>query len=207
MGGLAFLIQLYFKLPFVLLPWLFFDFAEIPVVLSFLIFGPTAGVLSAFVLFLTILMKGAAFPPGPYMKLAAVLATLLGLWIGIRVLRRGGLKTPLLAGLTLGAVMRVLIMTPINYLVVFLLFASEWYFKAAAKSLKAFGITLNTPLEFLWIVLALTALYNALHVLLSVAPTYTIAKLTPILNTSWVGRTLLIPKAGGITRQDRERRG
>jgi len=193
-GALAFVLTLFFKIPFPFLPWLSFDFAEIPVMISFLIYGPATGVASSFILFLILLARGATFPPGPYMKLAAVLSMQLGVWLGIRLSR--AIRTRVL-GLTfttavgLGAVFRILFMTPINYLVVGVLFAAPFYYNTASKALNAtLGITFGSQLDFIVLMLIFTAVYNGLHTLLSVLPTFPLLKMPQITQRSWMIREL-----------------
>jgi riboflavin transporter FmnP len=193
-GALAFVLTLFFKVTFPFLPWLSFDFAEIPVMLSFLIYGPATGVASAFILFLILLARGSAFPPGPYMKLAAVLSMQLGVWLGIRLTR--SLKTrrlgvSLSTAVGLGAVFRILLMTPINYLVVGILFAAPFYFSTASRALKAtLGITFSGELDFIILMLIFTGVYNGLHTLLSVIPTFPVLKMPQITKRSWMIRLL-----------------
>ncbi|MBI4258636.1 MAG: hypothetical protein HY619_06745 [Thaumarchaeota archaeon] len=146
--------------------------------------------MSAFVLFLILLARGAAFPPGPYMKLAAVLSTLLGLWLGIKItnaLKSSRIGISLAAGLGLGAFIRILVMTPINYLVVGVLFASQFYFTTASNALQATArITLTGETDFIFFMLILTAIYNGLHTLLSILPTFSILRMPQITNRAWM---------------------
>jgi riboflavin transporter FmnP len=187
LGAMAFLLQLYVKFPFPLLPWLVFDFAEIPTVLAFLLFGPVWGLLSSTILWLTMVVRGSSFPPGPYMKLAAIVAMQLGMWLGFILAKKMGsrMSRTFALGIASGLVLRVLVMTPINYTVVGVLFASNFYYNTASKSLSLVGITLGSQGQFIMLMLAFTAVYNALHVILSTVPTVAITKVKPIIGQSW----------------------
>ncbi len=187
LGAMAFLLQLYVKFPFPLLPWLVFDFAEIPTIVAFLLFGPAWGLLSSAILWLIMVIKGSSFPPGPYMKLAAIVTMQVGLWLGFMVAKKMGFGTSktFVSGIAGGLVLRVLLMTPINYVVVGVLFASDFYYNTASKALKIVGITLASQEQFIALMLAFSGIYNALHVILSVAPAIAIAKVTPIIRQSW----------------------
>jgi len=187
LGAMAFLLQLYVKFPFPLLPWLVFDFAEIPTVVAFLLFGPVWGFLSSTILWLIMVVRGSSFPPGPYMKLASIIAMQLGMWLGFILAKKIGFRVSktFALGIATGLALRVLVMTPINYIVVGVLFASNFYFNTASKSLSLVGITLGSQGQFIVLMLAFTAVYNALHVILSTVPTLAITKVTPIISQSW----------------------
>ena len=187
LGAMAFLLQLFVKFPFPLLPWLVFDFSEIPTVVAFLLFGPVWGFLSSTILWLIMVIRGSSFPPGPYMKLAAIVAMQVGMWLGFILAKKMGFGTSktFASGIALGLVIRVLLMTPINYVVVGVLFASDFYYNTASKALKVVGITLASQDQFITLMLAFSGVYNALHVILSVVPTLAIAKINPIIRQSW----------------------
>ena len=189
LGAMAFLLQTFVKFPFPLLPWLVFDLAEIPTVVAFLLFGPVWGILSSALLFLIMVMRGSSFPPGPYMKLIAIVSMQVGIWLGFKLAGRLGvvsIRSMFASGLAAGLISRALVMTPVNYLVVGVLFASDFYFKTATKSLTLVGITLASQDQFIVLMLILSALYNALHVFLSVVPTIAITRVTPIVRQSWL---------------------
>jgi riboflavin transporter FmnP len=193
LGAMAFLLQMFVKFPFPLLPWLVFDFSEIPTVVAFLLFGPIWGMLSSVLLFLIMVMRGSSFPPGPYMKLIAIVSMQVGIWLGFRLAGRFGatsMKSVFASGLATGLISRALVMTPVNYLVVGVFFASDFYFKTAEKSLRIVGITLASQDQFIILMLVLSAVYNVLHVFLSVVPTIAITRVTPVVRQSWLMENL-----------------
>lgn len=67
------------------LPFLLFDPAEIFAVLAFLIFGPIPAFIVAIVHWVFLTVTGSGTPLGPFSKFTAVVAALIGLWIGSRV--------------------------------------------------------------------------------------------------------------------------
>jgi riboflavin transporter FmnP len=109
-----------FKFPAPYAPFLFYQIWEIPIVSSFLLFGPLIGVgvavLNTLILF--VVFPGA-LPTGPLYNLAAVLGMLLGVYIAlwlvrkIRVLRSEvGVVT---CSTTVGILLRVGVMTLVNW--------------------------------------------------------------------------------------------
>jgi riboflavin transporter FmnP len=70
------------------LPFLLFDPAEIFAVLAFLIFGPIPAFIVATVHWIFLTATGSGTPLGPVAKFTAVVATLIGLWIGSRIYGR-----------------------------------------------------------------------------------------------------------------------
>ena len=77
--------------PFV--PYLQFDLGEIAILLAFFIFGPVPALVAAFIEFATLMAIGenvAYF--GPELKLIAILSSLLGVWIGLVVVRGCGAR-------------------------------------------------------------------------------------------------------------------
>ena len=73
---------------FPILPFLRFDPAELFSVLAFLIFGPIPAFIVATVHWIFLTATGSGTPLGPAVKFAAVISTLVGLWIGSRVYHR-----------------------------------------------------------------------------------------------------------------------
>ncbi len=156
------------------IPYLRFDLAEVPVFLALLGFGPLAGFLSATVYFMALLLIGQFSPIGPLMKYAAVVSTLLGIWAGARLLKGCGRARLVLVG-TIGAMPRIVVMTLLNYVVIAVLFPE--FLEFAVGTLSAFMGTKLDPLTTgLLLVLAHTAIYNALHTVMSVALSMTVLK-------------------------------
>ncbi|HDD43216.1 MAG: hypothetical protein DRN61_03700 [Thaumarchaeota archaeon] len=165
------ILPLSFSYP--IIPYLKFDFAEIPVFLAFLLMGPEAGFISSIVYWLVLLLVGSYTPLGPTMKFAAVTSTLLGFWLGFKALKtpRGGL----ILGLILGCILRVLAMSLFNYVALICLFPELLDF--AAASISAFlGISFSSRISAFTTVAAFTAIFNILHVPLSIAPAYFIVR-------------------------------
>lgn len=167
------LLPLSFSYPPV--PYLRFDLAEVPVFLALLGFGPAAGFLSATVYLFALLLMGQFSPLGPLMKYAAVVSTFLGICAGARLLGRSNGRARLVLSGTLGAVLRIAVMTALNYLVLVVFFPE--FLGYAVGALSAFmGTQLDPGTVGLLLVLAHTALYNALHTVMSVALSVTVLR-------------------------------
>lgn len=185
-------------LPFPFLPYLKFDSAEIPVTFAFLLLGPIPGLLSS-VIYWIILTARAGYVLGPAMKFAAVASMYVGCWAGTllshRVFRgRRGVKSLLIFGSSMGIVVRVIIMSIFN-LVVLLLVAPSYLDFAASILVKVIGLTSSSPFEVLAWTLALTAVYNAIHVVVAIIPSYIIIRAlmfrTPhLIRKSWIIRAV-----------------
>jgi riboflavin transporter len=158
--------------PFPILFYLKFDVAEVVDLSSFMIFGPSAGLLTAGIHALILGTVGGSAGFGPFgasLKFLGVITTYLGLWIASRFgksrLVGTGLKMTLFS---LGT--RVLLMTVVNYL--YILFLAQVvfgmdYLGYPQYLLSKVGISVSGAglIEY---VLALTAVYNAVHVVFSV---------------------------------------
>lgn len=175
-GGLASAIaMLRLSFPFPLLPYLKFDLAELPVVFSFLAFGPYLGLLTSVVhwLVLTIVTTGEwLWPIGPFMKFLAVLSTFAGIWLGSRLFVKSGehgLGLLLLRMGVLAAVARAIIMSAINYILLVVIVPESLAFVNYLLS-TTLGLKLGSELELILLVMALTSFYNVAHVALSLIP-------------------------------------
>lgn len=116
------------KIPFPLAPFLFFSFWEIPIVIAFLFVGPKSGIIvSAINTLILMAVFWGALPTGPLYNWIAVLSMLLGIYVPYWIARRG-CKTENLgnylnrhiaiitfSSTALGVVLRVLVMTGVNY--------------------------------------------------------------------------------------------
>ncbi|MEM2211162.1 MAG: hypothetical protein QW372_07270 [Nitrososphaerales archaeon] len=185
--------------PFPLIPYLKFDLAELPVIIAFLLYGPIPGLTSSIVYWLILNIVGSFAPIGPLMKFAAVISTIIGMWIGIKMYNKFTSTMKMITFLTLilsmSIVVRVLITTLANYIVIWILFPT--FLEYAAKSLSGFlKVTFSTNFDKLILTLIITAIYNVIHVLLSIIPSYGIV--AHILNRGiivtikepWVIKTL-----------------
>jgi riboflavin transporter FmnP len=153
-------------------PFLRLDLTEIIDVLAFLLFGPAVGLLTAFIhyLFLNI---APSFPVyGPLLKLFSVVSMLFGMWLGYgihsRLLGRIGAR---LGGFTimaaLGALLRAIILTPINYVFLLFIFAPNAPESAAFLSFYLGGLALYNIIQT---ILATAISYIAINAVYRAAP-------------------------------------
>ena len=175
-GALAALITLAappaLQPPFPVLFYLKFDVAEVLDLSSFMIFGPSAGLLTAGIHALILGSVGGSAGAGPFgasLKFLGVLTTYVGLLIASRFGRSRLVGTGLKMTLSsLGT--RVSLMTVANYL--YIVFLAQVVFGMSYLDYPQFllsqaGINL-TGVGLIEYVLALTAVYNAVHVVFSV---------------------------------------
>ncbi len=156
---------------FPILLYLKFDFAEVMDVIAFLVFGPVAGLLTAIVH--GGILAGAPGGGGPFgasLKFLAVLTTYSGIYLssklGRQTLKRAGFSMAVFSLAT-----RVLLMTVVNYL--FIIFFAQFLFNQnylffAQLTLANAGINL-TGEQLIGYVLGLTAVFNAVHAVFTVA--------------------------------------
>ena len=176
-GALAWFLAVppIFKIPFPPLIYLTFDFAEIPVMFSFLVFGPAAGIISSLVLWGTLNFVGSTGTFGATMKFIAVASSAIGLWIGItlysKITSRMGLKGALSAGFAFAMIARVAIMTVANY-VALLIIAPDFLGFAVDLLSKAGIVNASSPVSGLVAILLITGIYNVIHTFLSLIPSF-----------------------------------
>jgi riboflavin transporter FmnP len=158
--------------PFPILPYLRFDLAEIPVAVAFFLYGPVAGIISSVIYWFILNAVGQFAPIGPALKFLAVISMLMGAWAGVKVVSRlTGAARVLVASMLLGAVVRILVLTLANYVVLWILLPDFLGF--AGSSLTAsLGLSLDPGLAVLQLALVVTAVYNLLHIPLSMLPSY-----------------------------------
>jgi riboflavin transporter FmnP len=161
---------------FPILPFLKFDPAEVFTVLAFLVFGPIPALITATVhwIFLT---ATAGTPLGPAVKYAAVLSTLMGLWLGSTVYRRFSgryhqLSVALALILVLAALTRVAVLLVVNYFVFTyigpVIFGFQ-YLQFGQQTLQnTLGLQFGGTWDVLMAMLFYTSIYNALHAVFSV---------------------------------------
>ena len=181
-------------LNFPLIPYLQFDFGEIAILLAFFIFGPVPGFVAGFIEFLTLMVLGQNAPIGPILKLVSIFASLGGIWLGTAAVSRS--RNPSFAkaaalGTFLGVVSRVLFLTIANYyLIVF--FGGEYALNGLipylAGSFKLVGVSLTTT-DGLGLILAFTAVFNVLQLVLVAGVTSFIVGLPQVQATRAAGRT------------------
>jgi riboflavin transporter len=176
-GALAALITLAappaLQPPFPILFYLKFDVAEIVDMSSFMIFGPTAGLLTAgiHVVILGAVAGGAGSGPffGPSLKFIGVVTTYVGLLaaskLGRHRLRRTGFNL-----ITMSVLTRVSLTTVANYFYIVFLAQAIFginYVGFAQFVLSEAGVNL-TGSGLIEYILGLTAIYNLIHVIFSV---------------------------------------
>jgi riboflavin transporter FmnP len=167
-------------LNFVFLPYLQFQIAELPIMIGALIYGPIAGVISAFAYWLILNFVGTFQPLGPLMAFLAVMGLIIGAWIGINMAKKIGLKSSGIFGigliLTFGALIRIILMSVLNYVIIWILMPS--FFILAVKSLGAtLGLQFQSNVDALIVIMVFTAVFNIIQTLLSVIPSYSIVKI------------------------------
>ena len=176
-GALAWFLAVpeFFKIPFYPLTYLTFDFAEIPVMFSFLVFGPAAGIISSVVLWGTLNFVGSTGTFGATMKFIAVASAALGLWIGVslysKVSSKIALKGALASGFIFSLLLRVAIMTVANYVALTIVFPDFMGF-AVDMLAKANIVDASSPFSGIVAILLITGVYNTIHTALSLIPSY-----------------------------------
>jgi len=158
------------EIPYPLLPYLKFDLAEIPVILVLLLVGPIPSLIAETIHWLGLTITHG-WVLGPLMKFLAVTPTLLGLWLGVKYYKtRAGVRgyspsSALGLGMLLGAVFRVIVCSLTN--VVVFLYVAPGYLSFAEGVLRSVGLPIGSTFD-VWVwTLALTALFNTLHVPIS----------------------------------------
>jgi len=167
------------EVPFPIIPYLKIDFAEIPIVIVFFLFGPLSAAVSAVIEWIFLNFRGSDAPLGPAIKFAAVMSMLAGFWIGNKIYLavKGSGTHPsmalssILAG---GIVLRVLSMTVVNYFVLLyigpIFFGADYlnYAKLTVEGTTGWHFASN--FEVLLYTLIFTAAYNAVNLLVAVIP-------------------------------------
>jgi len=167
---------------FPLLSFLRFDPAELFDVLAFLIFGPIPALITAVVHWAILAETGTNRILGPTGKFAAVLSTLLGLWLGSMAYRRIAQKSTrasLALGTMLGfaALARIGLMLVVNYFIFTYIGPVVFginYLSFSQKSLAAVGMQFANSSQVLWAMLLFTSIFNGMHAAFSVIIPYMI---------------------------------
>jgi riboflavin transporter FmnP len=181
-------------LSFPLIPYLQFDLGEVAILLAFFIFGPIPAIVSSFIEFGTLMVVGqnVAFF-GPELKLMAILSSLVGIWLGTRLVSRMTRSTigrAVGTGAVFGMIFRAVVMTIPNYLLIVLLFGLDGQYGIIAfvsGPFKLVGITI-TDANALAFILGLTAVFNALQLLLVSSVSYLVIRLPQVQGTRPAGR-------------------
>jgi len=166
-------------IPFPLIPYLQIDFAELPIYISFFLFGPLAAIITELVHWLFLNITGSDAPLGPAIKLVAVLSTLGGFWAGSAIysrLARGRGRPAIALSLMFGGgmLLRVLAMTVVNYVVLLyvgpVIFGLNYMAFARITLVKTTGWEFSGDAILLFWVLVFTALYNVINLLAAAIP-------------------------------------
>lgn len=158
------------EVPFPLLPYLKFDFAEIPIMITLFLFGPVPSLVAEVIHWIALTVT-RGWILGPLMKFLAVVPMIVGFWLGVimyKKLRLGKTRNVVIlfvVGNIVGIVARVLVASIAN-IVVFLIVAPEWL-GYAGYMLGLVGIVTTSVFEILLWALLLTGVFNTLHVPLS----------------------------------------
>ena len=180
-------------IPFPLLPYLKFDFSEIPVTMSFFLIGPQYALLSTAIYWIVLTIRAGDIL-GPAMKGAAVTSMIIGLWVASKITsgdKANGVKSLISSGLVIGILLRVVVMSVFNY-AVFTIIAPFWL-DYATGLVAALGLpTTSTSQTILWVLL-LTGFYNLLHTALSMIPSVfiteaTIDRVPNLAGNSWISQ-------------------
>lgn len=146
------------------MPFLRFDLAEIPDMLSFLLLGWRYGLVTALAHWYALVITATgvfAPPPIPQlMKLTAVLSMFLGVYAGLWAARRLGRGKVVLSTVG-GALMRAGVMAPVTFALYYLLFP-QIYLPFGKRALSAVGFVAETDLAVALLITGLTALFNAI---------------------------------------------
>lgn len=184
-------------LNFPLIPYLQFDFGEIAILLAFFIFGPVPGLVSALIEFLTLMFLGQNAPIGPVLKLVSILASLAGLWLGMGIVsrsRRPSFVGGAAVGVFLGALSRVAFLTISNYYLIVYLggeYALSGLVPYLAAPFKLIGLDLTYG-NGLALILAFTAVFNVVQLLLAGGVAYFLVGLPQVQATRAAGRNLWV---------------
>src|SRR2546428_11867575 len=150
---IAFLVQIPYPVP--CFTFLQLYFAELLDVLSFLLFGPAVVLLTTLIHYLVLNFLPTASPIfGPLLKLFGVTSMLIGMWLGYgayaRILkRRGGVATGFGIMLGTAAVLRAIILTPINYVFLIFVFAPNTVFSTSFLSFYFGGLAIYNVIQTL----------------------------------------------------------
>jgi riboflavin transporter FmnP len=171
------------------LPFLLFDPAEIFVVLAFLIFGPLPAFIVATVHWIFLTVTGSGTPLGPIAKFTAVVATLIGLWVGSRVYvrlipRHQTSWGAILCLIVFGVFARIAITLVVNYYIFTFIGPVVFGLNYLGFGQETLQTTLNLKFvgqeDILVAMLGYTSIYNIIQALVAITVPYFI--FTPLSN-------------------------
>lgn len=159
------------EISYPLLPYLKFDFAEVPIMIVFILCGPVPSMVAEVIHWMGLTLRSGVWI-GPLMKFLAVISMIIGFWIGIKIgakILRGhkkvGSSRIFLLGIIFGVLLRVVVCTFSN--IALFLYIDPRYLQFAGALLKAMGLNVNSPLDVLTWSLIFTGIFNMAHVPLS----------------------------------------
>ena len=177
-------------IPFPLLPYLKFDFSEIPVTTAFFLVGPQYALLSTAIYWIVLTIRAGDIL-GPAMKMAGVASMIIGLWIGAKVTKGRELRSMVTTGMVIGIILRVITMSVFNYAVFTVI--APFYLDYAAGLIAALGLPTTTAFQTILYALLLTGIYNLLHTVLSLVPAVFVSeaslnRMPYIAANSWIAK-------------------
>ena len=177
-------------IPFPLLPYLKFDFSEIPVTTAFFLVGPQYALLSTAIYWIVLTIRAGDIL-GPAMKMAGVASMIIGLWIGAKVTKGRELRSMVTTGMVIGIILRVITMSIFNYAVFTVI--APFYLDYAAGLIAALGLPTTTAFQTILYALLLTGIYNLLHTVLSLVPAVFVSeaslnRMPYIAANSWIAK-------------------
>ena len=178
-GALSAVMSFFPYLRFPLLPYLRFELAELPVMIGTFIYGPIPGIISSIAYWIILNFVGEFQPFGPLMKFLSVLGMILGAWSCQVIIRKLGLKLSSVHAfsliLSLAALVRIIAMTALNYVMLWILLPDFLGF--ASQSLSAFlGISFQSNMDALMVIMIVTAGFNLIHTIFSGVSAYGIVR-------------------------------
>lgn len=177
-------------IPFPLLPYLKFDFSEIPVTIAFFLVGPQYAILSTAIYWIVLTIREGDIL-GPAMKGVAVTSMIIGLWAGAKITKGKELRQMVTSGMLIGIILRVITMSVFNYFALTVI--APFWLDFAIGFITALGLpTTSSTQTILWVLL-LTGIYNLLHTVLSMIPSVlisetSITRMPQLATNSWISK-------------------
>lgn len=166
------LTVLKFEIPYPILPYLKFDFAEIPTVIAYFIINPYSGFVCS-ILHWFFLMYRSGDILGPSMKFAAVISMLIGFKLTSPLVKKfysNPRFNKYYFGICscVGGLIRIVVMSLFN-IVVLLWIAPGYLYFASIVLQNVLGYLPNSGEALYW-TLIFTGVYNGIHVIFSIVP-------------------------------------
>jgi len=170
-GALASAISyMHLSLPFLPLPYLEFQFAEIAIVMAVILYGPLAGTLASFEYLIILEMLGQFAPFGPLLAFLGVVSIVIGMGAARYLLFNANRKTGVWSyasiSIIIAASIRVPLLTFAN-LAYFYLIAPNFINIATSELSSFLG---NAVISSFALVLVFTAFFNIIQSVISIVP-------------------------------------